>query len=368
MRIGMIAPLEMRVPPVAYGGIELVVSLLTEELVRRGHDVTLFASGDSVTDARLISSSPTSLRGTDADRATLGMMNVSACLARADSFDVIHNHTGYEGMVAAGLASRPMLSTIHGIPGGDWPTVFANYQGWYNTLSWSFKRRLPFKPGFAGVIHNGLDIDSYPFNGDAGRGDHLLFLSRISREKGAHLAISVARKLGRRLVLAGNVASQDEEYFRTYVLPQIDGDQVQYVGEVDYDRKREVLQQPHCLLAPLTWEEPFGLFMVEALACGTPVVGLNRGSVSEVVKHGETGFVVDTLEEMTVAVGRVDSIDRWACRLDAQRRFGYRTMVDRYVAAYERVTSETSVPVGPERRAAADTSARAVGSLGGSER
>ena len=344
MRIGMIAPLEMRVPPVAYGGIELVVSLLTEELVRRGHDVTLFASGDSVTDARLISCSPTSLRGTDADRDTLNMINVSMCLAQADSFDIIHNHTGYEGMAVAGLASRPMLSTIHGFPHDDWPTVFAHYQGWYNTLSWSFKRRLPSKPGFAGVIHNGLDIDSYPFNGGAGRGDHLLFLSRISGEKGAHLAIRVARRLGRRLVLAGNVSGPDEEYFRTSVLPHIDGDQVQYIGEVDYHRKREVLQQPHCLLAPLTWDEPFGLFMVEAMACGTPVVGLDRGSVSEVVRHGETGFVVDTLEEMTAAVGRVDSIDRWQCRLDAQRRFGYRTMVDRYVAAYEHVTSEAGVP------------------------
>ena len=368
MRIGMIAPLEMRVPPVAYGGIELVVSLLTEELVRRGHDVTLFASGDSVTHAQLVSCSPTSLRGTDAARDTLNAMNVSACLARAGSFDVIHNHTGCDGMAVAGLAGPPMLSTLHGIPDDDWPTVFAHYQGWYNTLSWSFKRRLPFKPGFVGVIYNGLDVDSYPFTGSMGRGDHLLFLSRISREKGAHLAISVARKLGRRLVLAGNVASHDAEYFRTSVLPWIDGDQVQYVGEVDYNRKREVLQQPHCLLAPLTWDEPFGLFMVEAMACGTPVVGLNRGSISEVVRHGETGFVVDTLAEMATAVGRVDSIDRWRCRLDAQRRFDYRTMVDRYVAAYERVTSEARVPVRPERRVAAGGSARAVGSLRRSER
>ena len=368
MRIGMIAPLELRVPPVAYGGIELVVSLLTDELVRRGHDVTLFASGDSVTDARLVSCSPTFLRGTDADRDTLNSMNVSACLARADSFDVIHNHSGYEGMALAGLASRPMLSTLHGWPDDEWPTVFAHYPGWYNALSWSSRRQLPFKPGFVGVIHNGLDIDSYPFNGNDGREDHLLFLSRISREKGAHLAISVARRLGRRLVLAGNVESHDEEYFRTSVLPEIDGDQVQYIGEVDYQRKRDVLQQPHCLLAPLTWDEPFGLFMVEAMACGTPVVGLDRGSVSEVVRHGETGFVVDTLEEMTAAVGRVDSIDRWQCRLDAQRRFDYRKMVDRYVAAYERVRSEAGVPVRPERRVATEMSAPAVGSLGRSER
>lgn len=350
MRIGMIAPLEMRVPPVAYGGIELVVSLLTEELVRRGHDVTLFASGDSVTDARLVPACSTHLRGTSHHKGILNMMNVATCLARADSFDVIHNHTVYEGMAMAELACRPMLSTLHWTLYEDWPRVFAHYQGWYNTLSRSFKRQLPFKHGFVGVIHNGLDVDSYPFNGNAGRGDHLLFLSRLSREKGAHLAISVARRLGRRLVLAGNVASDDEEYFRTSVLPQIDGDQVQYVGEVDYDRKRDLLQQAHCLLAPLAWEEPFGLFMVEALACGTPVIGLNRGSVPEVVKHGETGFVVDTLEEMAAAVGRVDSIDRWRCRLDAQTRFNYRTMVDRYLAAYERVASGAGVPVRSERR------------------
>ena len=368
MRIGMIAPLEIRVPPVAYGGIELVVSLLTDELVRRGHEVTLFASGDSVTDARLVPACSTHLRGTSHHKGILNVMNVAACLAQADSFDVIHNHTGYEGMAVAGLACRPMLSTIHGISGDDWLTVFAHYQGWYNTLSSSFKRELPFKHQFVGVIHNGLDIDSYPFNGDAGRGDHLLFLGRISREKGAHLAISVARRLGRRLVLAGNVGGDDEAYFRKFVLPQIDGDQVQYVGEVGYDRKRDLLQQPHCLLAPLTWEEPFGLFMVEALACGTPVVGLNRGSVPEVVKHGETGFVVDTLEEMATAVERVDSIERWRCRLDAQRRFDYHTMVDRYLAAYERVASEAGVPVRPERGVAPDMSAQAVGSLRRSER
>jgi len=339
MRIAMISPLEMRVPPVAYGGTELVVSLLTEELVRRGHEVTLFASGDSVTSAELVSVCPHFLRGSGRDVGILTMLNVVACLEQANRFDIIHNHTCLEGLATAGLTKTPMLTTLHGGLKGDWLELFSNYKGWYNTISRSAKSLLPEKERFAGVIYNSIDVDSYPFN-DSSREPTLLFLSRISYEKGPHLAIEVAKKSRRKLIIAGNVHTIDEEYFRTMVMPRVDGDQIQYVGEADYRRKRELLAQAYCLLAPITWQEPFGLYFIEAMACGTPVVVFNRGSAPEVVSHGETGFVVESLDEMADAVNQIYKIDRRRCREYVKERFDVTRMVDDYLRAYELVLSK----------------------------
>jgi glycosyltransferase involved in cell wall biosynthesis len=338
MRIAMISPLEMRVPPIAYGGIELVVSLLTEELVRRGHDVTLFASGDSVTSAKLVSVCPHFLRGSDRDAGILTILNVVSCLEQADKFDIIHNHTCFEGLATAGLAKTPMLTTLHGTLKGDWLELFSYYKGWYNTISRSAKSLLPDKERFTGVIYNSIDVDSYPFN-DSNRELTLLFLSRICYEKGPHLAIEVAKKSRRKLIIAGNVHPVDEEYFRTMVMPGVDGDQIQYAGEVNYHRKRELLAQAYCLLAPITWQEPFGLYFIEAMACGTPVVVFNRGSAPEVVKHGKTGFVVDTLDEMVDAVDQVHQIDRKRCRKYVEEKFDVPRMADDYLRTYEGILS-----------------------------
>ena len=315
-----------------------MVGLLIDGLVERGHDVTLFASGDSLTAARLVSVCPSPLRGTARHKGILNLLSVIACLEREDQFDIIHNHTEYEGMAMAGVFGPPVLTTLHGSGGEDWLSLFAHYSGWYNTVSKSAKLSLPEKERFAGVVYNSIDVASYPFNGST-REDHLLFLGRMSFEKGPHLAIQVAKQLKRQLVLAGNVDSCDEEYFRTRVLPEVDGDQIQYVGGADYFQKRELLLRPHCLLAPITWPEPFGLFMAEAMACGTPVVALNRGSAPEVVKHGETGFVVETLDEMANAVEEIDRIDRSRCRYHVLRNFDAPRMVDDYLAAYEDIVS-----------------------------
>ncbi len=173
MRIAMIAPLELRVPPIAYGGTELVVSLLTEELVSRGHDITLFASGDSITRARLESVCPHSLRGSDKDKGILNLLNTVSCLQRADQFDIIHNHTTVEGMSTAGLVKTPVLTTLHGDLNGDFRTLFTHYQGWYNAISGSAQSLLPEKERFAGVIYNAIDCASYPFNAGE-RDDYLL--------------------------------------------------------------------------------------------------------------------------------------------------------------------------------------------------
>jgi glycosyltransferase involved in cell wall biosynthesis len=340
MRIAIIAPLDIRVPPVAYGGTELVVSLLTEALVNRGHDVTLFASGDSVTGARLHAVIPHFLRGTNRSKALLNLLNTVSCLSQADRFDIIHNHTG-EGMATASLIKTPMLTTLHGHLDEDWRLAFSRYRGWYNTISQSAQALLPAHEGFAGVVYNAIDVQSYPFNAGH-REPHLLFLSRMSPEKGPHLAIEVARRLGCKLVLAGNVDAVDEEFFKAVVFPQVDGDQIQYVGEADYHLKRELLAQAYCLLAPLTWSEPFGLFMAEAMACGTPVIAFGRGAAPEVVKHGATGLIVNSLEEMAEAVSRVHTIDPHRCRAHVERHFDVPIMTDRYLATYEFVLTHAA--------------------------
>ncbi|MEN6624128.1 MAG: glycosyltransferase family 4 protein, partial [Smithella sp.] len=285
MRIGMISPLEMRVPPAAYGGTELIVSLLTEEYVKRGHEVTLFASGDSLTKAKLVSVCPTFLRGSERNKNVLNMLNALACLKRADEFDIIHNNTVLEGMSLACLTKTPMLTTLHGHLDGDWHLLFDNYAGWYNTISLSAKSILPQKERFAGVIYNAIDIAAFPFN-DKPSNKYLFFLSRISHEKGPHLAIEVAKRTGMKLIIAGNVDHVDVQYFKKEIVPNIDGDQIKYVGEANFEQKIELMKDAYCLLAPITWHEPFGLFMVEAMACGTPVIVLNMGSAPEVVEDG----------------------------------------------------------------------------------
>jgi glycosyltransferase involved in cell wall biosynthesis len=350
MRIGMIAPLEMRVPPGAYGGTELIVSLLTEELVKRGHDVTLFASGDSLTSARLVAGSPCHLRGSDREPSILNLLNVMACLNRADDFDIIHNHTGLEGMATAALVETPMLTTLHGGLAGDWLLLFKRYCGWHNAISRSASALLPDRPNFAGVIYNAIDWETYPFNAGP-RDDHMLFLSRISPEKGAHLAIDLAQRLQRRLIIAGNVHPIDLHYFRTEVEPRLDGHLVRYVGEADYDLKRRLLAGASCLVAPITWDEPFGLFMVEAMACGTPVIALRRGAAPELIRHGITGFLVDDLDGMAAATTRLDQISPYECRRHIEANFSVGRMADDYLAAYRRIVSGGALPepdVAPE--------------------
>lgn len=340
MRIGMVSPLEMRVPPVGYGGTELIVSLLTEELTHRGHEVTLFASGDSVTDAELVSGSPTFLRGSSRNKAVLTMLNVVSCAERAAEFDIIHNHTALEGMSIAGLIPTPVLTTLHGDMNGDWELLFHRYGGWFNTISYSALSLLPENSRCVGVIHNAIDCSAYPFN-PGPREDFLLYLSRISVEKGAHLAIEVARDLGVKLVIAGNVDDPDRDFFESEISPHVDGELIEYFGEADFQAKCDLLFRAHCLLAPITWQEPFGLFMVEAMACGTPVVAMRLGAVPEVIEDRVTGFVVDSLDEMKTAVTHCHSIRPEDCRARAKTLFDVPRMVDDYLKVYEQIIEES---------------------------
>ncbi len=339
MRILHVAPLWERVPPPAYGGTEAVVALLADGLVRRGHDVVLRASGDSATLAELRSVYPRSLRTQVGIESTLPyeLVHAAEALRDARDFDIIHNHTGDILMAFAGLVDTPMLTTTHGNVTPDAHFVWEGYDGFYNAISRSQASRLtPFQHGrFAGVVYNGIDVHTYPFRSD--KEDYLLCLARVSPEKGTHLAIEVARRLSMPLIIAGKVDPVDREYFETAVEPEIDGGLIRFFGEANAEEKRELYSKARCLLVPILWEEPFGLVMPEAMACGTPVIAFARGAAPEIVVDGETGFLVNDVDEMVDAVRHVDSIDPARCRSHVEQRFDVPVMVDGYLQVYARM-------------------------------
>ncbi len=354
MKILQLAPLWEAVPPPAYGGTEAVVSLLTEELVARGHEVTLAASGDSMTSAEHFAVYPHSLRRADDlhDRNPYDWMHIAMSLAHGRDFDVVHNHAGELAMAMSSLIDVPVLTTLHCLPTVDTQFIWDRYTGAFNTISAAQRRPVGIdRPArFMGYVHNAIDVETFPFQAE--KGDDLLFLSRVAPEKGPHIAIEAARRLGRRLIIAGKVDRYDRDFFEEVIRDQIDGEQIVFAGEADAVRKRELYRNAHCLLMPLTWEEPFGLVMPEAMACGTPVVALRRGAAPEIIDHGRTGFVVDTVDELVEAVKDVHRIDPYACREHVRARFSPRIMADRYVRLYEAMLGRTQLaPItAPARR------------------
>ncbi len=340
MKILQIAPLWESVPPPAYGGTEAVVSVLTEELVRRGHQVTLCASGDSRTQAELLSIYPSSLRTARdlQDPWPYAWLHSALSLREANEFDIIHNHAGELTMAMAHLVPDvPMLTTMHCLVTPDTKFIWDRYPGYYNTISMSQRRNMPplASGHFVGVVYNAINVPSFPY--EERKEDYLLFLSRISVDKMPHLAVEVARRTGKRLIIAGKVDRVDEEYFQSVLAPLIDGKQVQFVGEADARLKRELYAKAYCLVLPLSWEEPFGLVLIEAMACGTPVVAFGRGSVPELVLDGDTGYIVRDVDEMVDAVRRVDRIDPRRCRQHVAENFDAPLMAERYLQAYQRI-------------------------------
>jgi glycosyltransferase involved in cell wall biosynthesis len=353
MRILQLAPLWESVPPPAYGGTEAVVSLLTDELVRLGHEVTLAASGDSATNARLLTVYPRSLRRADdlADRHPYEWVHVASALARAGDYDVVHNHSGELAMSMTEMVQTPVLTTTHCLSTPDTAFIWRRYRHAYNTLS--RRQQSHFTPialhaANAGHVHNAVAVDTFPF--EPVKGQDLLFLSRVAPEKGPQHAVEVAKRSGRRLIIAGKVDQYDRLFFEEVMRDLIDGEQIVFFGEADAAQKRELYARARCLLFPITWEEPFGLVMPEAMACGTPVVAFNRGSAPEVIDHGRTGFVVDTIEEMVDAVARVGAIEPSACRLHVRLNFSPEAMARRYLAIYEALSigaTRRQTPVRP---------------------
>ena len=335
MRIAQVAPLAESVPPEGYGGTERVVSYLTEELVRLGHDVTLFATGDSETSARLVPMSPHGARtDPDLDPRPFEMRMLAEAYRRSPEFDVIHCHTDYLGLPLAEQVETPTVVTLHGrldLPG--LPTVFGEFpEVAYVSISDSQRAPIP-DINWVATIYHGLPPHLYEFRPDAR--DYLLFLGRISPEKGPEHAIRIAKCARVPLKIAAKVDPVDQEYFDTTVKPLLDDPLVDFIGEVNGEAKLDLLAHARALLFPIDWPEPFGLVMIEALACGTPVIARRRGSVPEVLRHGETGFVCETDEELCDAISRIGDLDRRRCREEFESRFTDRRMAEHYAELYE---------------------------------
>jgi glycosyltransferase involved in cell wall biosynthesis len=349
MRIAQVAPMYEAVPPHRYGGTERVVSYLTEELVRRGHDVTLFASGDSRTAAKLVPTSAAALR----ERFTLQEMREVApplhlammgeVLQRADEFDVIHSHVDYFPWAFAPFVRSPMITTMHGrLDVAYWPPLIERFPK-TPLVSISHHQRAPLAalhPHWAGTVYNGIPVNEFPFN--AKPGDYFLFLGRIAVEKRPDWAVEIARRTGIKLKVAAKIDPYDQEYFDREIKHLFDDPLVEFLGEVDEQEKRKLLAGAYALMFPIDWPEPFGLVMIESLACGTPVVAFRGGSVAEVIEHGVTGFVVDDMDQAIDAASRVHTLDRRACRDAFRRRFSASRMASGYVRLYRQLASSAA--------------------------
>ena len=335
MRIAQVAPLYESVPPERYGGTERVVSYLTEALVARGHDVTLFASGDSTTSGRLVAGCPRGLRleGKVTDPVALHLGMLLQVYERAQEFDAIHCHTDYLGLPLTRNAVTPTALTLHGRL--DIPEAQPIYRACPDValVSVSDAQRMPLEgASWAATVHHGLPEQLYRYSPTGGR--YLVFLGRISPEKRPDAAIRVAQEAGVPLRIAAKVDPADRDYFEQVVRPLLRHRLVEFLGEVGEDAKQALLQEALALLFPVDWPEPFGLVLIEALACGTPVIARCRGSVPEIITDGQTGFLCETEEEMVAAVARVMSLSRAECRADFERRFTAARMADDYLGVY----------------------------------
>ncbi len=333
LRIAVLSPLAWRTPPVHYGPWELFASLLTEGLVAVGHEVTLFATGDSITRARLVSTSPHGWsEDPSIDTKVAECLHIASVFNRADQFDIIHNGFDFLPLTYSALVSTPVLTTIHGFSSPNIVPVYEQYNSSTSFVSISDADRHPLLQ-YAATIHHGIDIQA--FASDAKSSDYLLFFGRIHPDKGTAHAIDVARQSGKRLVIAGPI--HDETYFREQVLPHIAGTRVSYVGSVAHDKRADLLTGAFALLHLIDFDEPFGFSVIEAMACGTPVIAHRRGSMPELIADGRTGFLVHGPVAAIAAVKQIPSLDRTAIKQDTATRFSQRRMVDEYVAVYRSI-------------------------------
>jgi glycosyltransferase involved in cell wall biosynthesis len=336
LRVAMLAPISWRVPPRHYGPWEQFVSLLTEGLVSRGVDVTLFATADSVTGARLVGTTPAGYSEEPGlDPKVWESLHISAVFERAAEFDLIHNSFDFLPLTYSGLVDTPVVTTIHGFSSERIVPVYEKYsgRGYYVAISEADRHD---KLDYVATIHHGIDMNEFDVR--SAPGDYLLFFGRIHPDKGTADAISVAELAGMPLIIAGIV--QDHEYFERFVKPRLDGERVRYIGPVGPESRGELLGRARALLHLIDFEEPFGFSVVEAMACGTPVIANARGSMSEIVHDGEGGFVVESIDEAVAAVHASGGIDRLAVRVSVEQRFDANRMVDEYLDVYHRVVAQ----------------------------
>lgn len=335
MRIAMLSPIAWRTPPRHYGPWESVVSLLTEGLVRRGVDVTLFATQDSETSGRLVAVCPRGYEeDPDVDPKVWECLHISEVFERAEEFDLIHNHFDFHPLTYSALTKTPVLTTIHGFSSRKILPVYKKYNGRTYYVAISNADRCP-DLDYVATIYHGIDLGMFTFVDRPG--DYLLFFGRIHPDKGTAEAIRIAKEFRMRLIIAGIV--QDRSYFQREVEPYLDGDTIQYVGSAGPKDRDRLLGGAYALLHPIEFEEPFGLSVVEAMACGTPVVAYRKGSMPEIVRDGETGFLVDSQDQAIEALKRIPTLDRRACRRWVEERFSVDRMVREYLDVYLKILS-----------------------------
>jgi len=331
-RIAMLSPVAWRTPPRGYGAWETVVSNLTEGLVSRGWDVTLFATADSLTSAKLLS---TVAKGYEEDASVdprvVSCLHVSEAFENAEEFDLIHNHFDYLPLTYSRLVSTPILTTVHGFSSPQILPVYKKYRGSYFVSISNSDRANGLN--YLATVYNGINLSEFTFSENPG--DALVAYGRIHPDKGFHLAIKVAKKTGRRLIMAGYV--QDRSYFEKEIAPHVDGDNVKYLGVVTNRERDELLQQAYMVLHLNTIPERFGLVMVEAMAAGVPVVAMDLGSCREVIANGQTGFLVNDVDQAVKAIKKIPEISRRACRQRAEKHFSSDVMVKNYEKVYRRI-------------------------------
>lgn len=338
MRIAMLSPIAWRTPPRHYGPWESVVSLLTEELVSRGYDVTLFATADSETQGKLHA---VCKRGYEENGAinpkVYECLHISELFERSHEFNLIHNHFDFLPLTYTNLIATPVITTIHGFSSPSILPVYKKYNGKVFYVSISDADRSP-ELDYIATIHHGIDINNFDFQHSPE--DYLLFFGRIHHDKGTKEAIEIAKACNRKLVIAGII--QDETYYKQNVEPFIDNQNIVYAGSADPIKRNQLLGKAYALLHPINFNEPFGLSVIESMACGTPVIAFNRGSMSELIDNGENGFLVNNKDEAVTALNRMKDIDRLHCRKTVEERFTVGAMVEKYIKVYQQILKNES--------------------------
>lgn len=334
MKIAMLAPIAWRTPPQHYGPWELVTSMITEELVKNGLDVTLFATMNSITGAKLrgvVSKGYEEDQSLDAK--VWECMHISECFENADQFDIIHNQFDFLPLSYSRLVNTPVITTIHGFSSPRILPVYKKYNAHAHYVSISNADRSP-ELDYLATVYHGIDLEQFTFK-DRPRGDYLLYYGRIHHDKGAVEAIEIARKAGKKLIMAGII--QDTGYFDQFIKPHLDNDKVEYIGSVGPEKRDMLLGDALALLHPINFNEPFGLSVVESMACGTPVIAFSKGSMPELITPGYDGFLAKDIPEAVELCKQIDNIDRSNCRKTVEKRFSKQRMAADYIKLYQKI-------------------------------
>ena len=336
MKIALLSPIAWRTPPRNYGPWELVVSLLAEGLVQQGLEVTLFATGDSITGARLESVCPLPYEeNPDMDPKVWEALHIAHLFEQADKYDIIHNNYDFLPLVFSRLVKTPMVTTIHGFSSPQIIPVYREYNqnNYYVSIS-NADRSEELK--YAKTIYHGIDLKQFEFVDQAG--EYLLYFGRIHQDKGTAEAIEIALKSGIKLIMAGII--QDREYFNQQVAPYIDGKNIVYYGVADPIQRNQLMGGALALLHPIHFHEPFGLSVIEAMACGTPVIAFNKGSMPEVIDEGKSGWLVNSVEEACPLIPLIPGLSRQYCRQWVEQKFSRERMIDEYIQLYQEILSQ----------------------------